>query len=248
MFSISNAAELSGPQGSSFSKIRSFLEDIGTHWFPAEFDPYLCLQREQESQDSINCFFSESLLKAFTATRLRRVPEIRIQDLPLSLPTDFFRLGAFMDWLAPQRDDINRRKAELGLRLKNQIAEHWAEYKKNPSWLDSTFPQLPFNGARRGMFVYVNLVRRLILEAKERTITPNDGIDFAQAVIGTAYASVATLDKHWKRRVEMIVPRPKPNNLARVYYQPELDKMVRQIERCLDEASLRRGRAVCSTA
>jgi len=245
MFSVSNAAELSGPQGSSFNEIRSFLDDIGNHWFPVEFDPYVCLQREQESQNPINCMFSESLLKRFVATRIRRAPEIKIEDLRLSLPSDFFRLGAFMDWLAPQRDDIKQRKADLGLRLRDQITEHWAEYKKNPTWLDTTFPQLPFNSARRATFVYVNLVRRLILEAKERTITLNDGVDFAQAVVATAYASIASVDKHWKRRVEMILPKPKPSTLAALYYQPELDKMVRDIESYLDNASLRRGRERC---
>lgn len=247
MFSVSNAAELSGPQGSSFSEIRLFLDEIGTHWFPVEFDPYRCLQREKELQDPINCIFSESLLKAFTATRIRRAPEIKIEDLPFSLPSDFFRLGAFMDWLAPQKDEIKRRKAELGLRLRDQIAKHWAEYKKDPSLLDRTFPQLPFNAARRGTFVYVNLLRLLVREAKGWTIMPNDGIDFAQAVVATAYASIATLDKHWKRRVDMILPEPKPALLAAIYYQPQLNVMVRDIENYLDAAALRRSRAFCST-
>lgn len=31
---------------------------------------------------------------------------------------------------------------------------------------------------------------------------PNDGIDFGQAMVASAYATVATLDKSWKRRVE----------------------------------------------
>jgi ActR/RegA family two-component response regulator len=75
---------------------------------------------------------------------------------------------------------------------------------------------------------------------------PNDGIDFGQAVIATAYASIATLDKHWKRRVETILP--KPNKLAHIYYRPELDKMVRDIERFLDNASLERGRALSSSS
>jgi hypothetical protein len=39
---------------------------------------------------------------------------------------------------------------------------------------------------------------------------------------------------------------PKPNRLAKIYYQPELDKMVRDIERFLDNASLERGRALYS--
>jgi hypothetical protein len=58
----------------------------------------------------------------------------------------------------------------------------------------------------------------------------SDGIDFSQAVVGSAYASVAALDKHWKRRVEAL---PQPNGLARVYCSPHLDQMVQDIERQL---------------
>jgi len=246
MFCVSNAAELSGPQGPSFNKIRTFLDEIGTHWFPVEFDPMVCVEREQQSHDPMTCCFSEALLKSFTATRLKRSPEIKIADLPASLPSDFFRLGMFMDWLVPRRQDIMQDKAQLGIRLKGQIMEHWAEYKRNPDWLDAKFPELLFRADRPATFVYVNLVRLLILESKSRVIVPNDGIDFGQAVIGSAYASVATLDKHWKRRVEMILPKPRPKRLAKIYYQQELDKMVRDIERYLDDVSLRRGRALFS--
>jgi hypothetical protein len=132
----------------------------------------------------------------------------------------------------------------MGLRLRDDIMAHWAEYRKNPGWLDAKLPELPFTVDRPGTYVYGNLLRLLVREAKGRTIMPNDGIDFGQAVIGTAYASIATLDKHWKRRVETILP--KPNKLAHIYYQPELDKMVRDIERFLDNASLEHGRALCS--
>jgi len=248
MFCVSNAAELSGPQGRSFDEIRTFLDEIGTHWFPVESDPIICVKREQQSLNPMMCCFSENLLKVFTATRLKRSPEIKIADLPASLPSDFFRLGTFMDWLAPMRKEIIAGKAQLGIRLRDQIIEHWVEYKRNPGWLDAHFPELPFRADRPATFIYMNLVRLLILESKARVIVPNDGIDFAQAVISSAYASVATLDKHWKRRINMILPKPKPNGLAQIYYQQELDKMVRDIERYLDEASLQRGRALFSVS
>lgn len=242
LFSVSNAAELSGPQGDSFVTIREFVDEIGTHWFPVEFDPHECIRREQELQNLP--FFCERLLKTFTAERLRRSPEIKIADLPASLPSDFFRLGLFMDWLAPQKDKIRHGKHQMGLRLREEIMAHWAEYRKDPGWLDAKLPELPLTVDHPATYVYGNLLRLLVREAKSRTIMLNDGIDFGQAVIGTAYASIATLDKHWKRRVKTILP--KPNKLAHIYYQPELDKMVRDIERCLDKASLERGRALCS--
>ena len=74
---------------------------------------------------------------------------------------------------------------------------------------------------------------------------PNDGIDFGQAVIASAYASVAALDKHWKRRVEAL---PKPNGLAKVYCSPHLDQMVRDIKRQLDRLALQRGRVIATSA
>jgi len=239
MFSVANAAELSGPQGDSFITIRGFLNEIGTHWFPVEFDPYECMKREQQGQDLP--FFCERLLKTFTAERLKRSPEIKIADLPASLPSDFFRLGYFMDWLAPQRQEIIEGKAQLGRTLKDQIMEHRANCDKDPSWLETKFPQLPFRADCPATFVYVNLVRLLILESKSHVITPNDGIDFRQAVIAGAYASVATLDRHWKRRVELL-----PNKLARIYYQQELDQMVGDIERNLDKSALQHGHALFS--
>jgi hypothetical protein len=242
LFSVSNAAELTGPQGGSFVKIREFLDEIDTHWFPVEFDPYECIRREQQQQNLP--FFCEGLLKTFVAERLRRSPEIKIADLPASLPSDFFRLGHFMEWLAPQRDKIKNDKRLMDSRLKDQIMAHGAEYGKDPGWLDASLPELPLALSRPATYVYHNLLRLLVREAKSRAIMENDGIDFGQAVIGAAYASIATLDKHWKRRVEMILP--KPNKLARTYYGPEIGKMVRDIEQFLDNASLRRGRALCS--
>jgi hypothetical protein len=65
----------------------------------------------------------------------------------------------------------------------------------------------------------------LIEEA--HNIKPNDAMDFSHAVIGSAYGSFATLDKHWKRRVENL---PRPNSLARIYSPRELDQMVTDME------------------
>jgi hypothetical protein len=55
----------------------------------------------------------------------------------------------------------------------------------------------------------------LVLEAKQFRLKKGDGLDFSHAVMGSAFASVVTLDKHWKRRIEGL---PKPNQLAHIYY------------------------------
>ena len=149
-----------------------------------------------------------------------------------------------MDWLAPKRDEIISGKRKMGGMLKDQILAYRTEYENNPGWLNANLPEVRLTATRPATFVYRNLLRLLVREAKGWQIMPNDGIDFGQAVIGTAYASITTLDKHWKRRVETILPKPNP--LAKIYYRPELDKMVQAIERLLDNAALRRGDALCS--
>jgi hypothetical protein len=75
--------------------------------------------------------------------------------------------------------------------------------------------------------VYGNLIRSLILEAKSYQLKKNDGLDFCHTVISSAFASVATLDKQWKRRVANL---PKPNHAAQVLYANELDTMVGLLE------------------
>jgi hypothetical protein len=60
-------------------------------------------------------------------------------------------------------------------------------------------------------------------------------LDFCHAVMASAFSSVATLDKNWKRRVEDL---PKPNGLPRVYYGPELGQMVSDVEWWLKQQSL----------
>jgi len=41
------------------------------------------------------------------------------------------------------------------------------------------------------------------------------------------YGSFAVLDKHWKQRIEAL---PKPNGVAKIYYAPELDQLIVDLE------------------
>jgi len=243
LFSVANVAELSGPQGPSFDQMRAFLDEIGPHWFPVEAIPEKVIAREREGKDSSTCCFSEDLLKVFTATHIKRQPNIKVEDLPESLPANFFRLGLFMEWLAPQRDSIASGRATLDRVLIERIREYRAKHEADPTWLDTSVPLVSFGQVPPATFVYHNLIRLLILEWKAFAMMPGDGVDFCQAVIGSAFSTVATLDKKWKRRVELL---PQPNMLARIYYEPQLDQMVGDIESNLDRSALQRGRALFS--
>jgi hypothetical protein len=97
--------------------------------------------------------------------------------------------------------------------------------ERDALWLDNKFPRIAFHASRPACFVYMNLMRTMVVEAN--SLKKGDGMDFCHAVMACAFPSFATLDKHWKRRVEAL---PKPNGLARIYSSAELDTMVADIE------------------
>src|SRR5216683_2407797 len=52
LFSVTNAAELSGPRGKSADAVRAFLDEIGPRWFPVELDQTEVVKRELKGAGS----------------------------------------------------------------------------------------------------------------------------------------------------------------------------------------------------
>lgn len=221
LFSSTNAAELTGPQGKSFDTVKRFLDQIGPYWFPVELNPFKVVERELKGLGSAESCVSTSFMEAYFVDRMTDYSPRSGKVTDLS--EDFFRLGAVMDWVA-QSDSIPKRSAEFDDVLRT-IRERRTEYERNPSRLDQKFRT--FNPSQPATFTCGNLLKTLIVESKAYQVKKGDGLDFCHAVIASAFASVATLDKHWKRRVENL---PKPNKLAHIYSRRELDKMVTDIE------------------
>jgi hypothetical protein len=111
--------------------------------------------------------------------------------------------------------------------LRQRLTDYRGEHERDPAWLDRSFPTLSYRTPASATFAYGSLIRLLILEAKAYQLKKGDGTDFCHAVIGGAFSSFATLDKHWKRRVGLL---PQPNRLAKIYYQPEIDQLVVDVE------------------
>jgi hypothetical protein len=229
LFSVANAADIVGPQGRSLEKAKEFLNKIGPRWFPVELDPLVVVRRELAGSAVADSCVSKQFLKDYSAYRMGQ------QAGPLvDLSEQFFSLGAVIDWWYPQRESIRRGLVSLDGALIRRIDEYRAEFERDPQWLDQRFPALSFNPSHPATFTYVSLVRSLVLEAKAYKLKKGDGLDFCHAVMAAAFASVATLDKHWKRRIESL---PTPNKLARIYYGLELDEMVDHIEAWVDRAA-----------
>ena len=101
------------------------------------------------------------------------------------------------------------------------------EYEADSTALDKRLPAIPYDAKRPATFAWNHLVRNLVINAKGHPPKAGDGRDLCHAVMGAAYGSFAALDKHWKQRVAAL---PRPNGLAKVYYAPELDQLVADLE------------------
>lgn len=223
LFSVTNAAELIGPQGESRDAVRAFLDKIGPHWFPVLLSAIDAIARETQGDAPAKSCVADKFFLSYWAHRVRGYTPGSGKIIDMS---EIFRLGAMLDWLGPQRESIREGSAELGDALANMIRRHRADSEANPRWLDQHFPRLQFNPSKPAMFTYVNLVRTLITEAKSHQLNSHDGMDFCHAVIGSAFASFATLDTEWKRRIQTLPP----HRLAFVYDPSQLDQMVTDIE------------------
>ncbi len=223
LFSITNAAELTGPQGESRDAVRAFLDEIGPHWFPVLLSAIDVIARETQGAAPAKSCVADEFFLTYWAHRVRGCTPGSGKVIDMS---EVFRLGAMLDWLGPQRESIRQGSADLGDSLGKMICRHRADSDADPKWLDQHFPRLQFNPSKPAMFTYVNLVRTLIIEAKSHHLNSRDGMDFCHTVIGSAFASFATLDTEWKRRIETLPP----HRLAFIYDPSQLDQMIMDIE------------------
>lgn len=231
LFSVTNAAELSGPQGKSAGAVRAFLDEIGPHWFPAKLDPTEVVKCEKNGESPGAVCIDQMFFKSYLAD-LMRTDTGKV----IGLSDDFFRLGPIMDSVGPQRESICRTSAQFDELLRNKMSMVRDRAERDPMWFDKRFPRISFNPTRPALFVYSNLVRIMVVEAS--SLKAHDGLDFCHAVMACTFATFATLDTQWKRRVASL---PTPYRLARVYSKPELDQMVTDIESAVMHREVKAG-------
>jgi hypothetical protein len=223
LFSGTNGAELAALKGNSASSVRAFLDGFGAHWAFVELDPGRVMEREAAGQtsaclcvDLMHAFFQDRKTELSKATAV----------LDMSAGT-FLRLGAVIDWMGPHGAKMIENAAALDKAIIEVVDKLRVEYEADSAALEKRLPAIPYDAKRPATFAWNRLVRNLVINAKGHPPKTGDGRDLCHAVMGAAYGSFAALDKHWKQRVASL---PKPNGLAKVYYAPEIDQLVADLE------------------
>jgi hypothetical protein len=226
MFSPVNAIEVIGPEcKSSLDAIRAFLNAIGPHWFPLEgWDVMGIIDREANGASRDDACASTWFMEHFFAGRNIQLYGEQRLDL---VPPDFFQLGAILDILGPSREHLRQKVDVFQGELAGTLKRLRKAYESNHRGFDEVVPRQRFDPSRPATFAYWGLLRSLVLEAKAFQFKKGDAADLCHAVGASAFANLATLDKQWKRRIENL---PKPNGLAPIYYKPELDQLVADLE------------------
>jgi hypothetical protein len=95
LFSVTNAAELSGPQGRSADAVKAFLDEIGPRWFPAWLDVTEVIKDEMKGVSPEKACIDETFFKSHVADQMRLNATPRGGLMEMS--DDIFPLGAVLD-------------------------------------------------------------------------------------------------------------------------------------------------------
>lgn len=226
LFSFTNSIELAEAEGEPATRVRAFLDEIGNHWIPLELNPFKVRDRENGQPGGTSPCVSTVFLETFMKDRLYELSPGGSKLVDLS-PESFFKLTSVMTWSNEAKIEIRSGAEAIDATVTSMVAEAYSALQKEPQRLDEILPPLPYSPRLAGTFALHHLIRLVVAELKQRALKTGDGRDLCHAALGAAFGGIAALDKQWKRRVEAL---PRPHDLARVFYAPELDDMVGILE------------------
>lgn len=221
LFSVANSIDLVG----SSKTVKAFLKQIANHWFPVDLSVNAVCKREEQGLKGADAFSAMDFAKMVFAAQVQ--PNLASGEITHVSP-DLFAPDKFIEWLELHKARIWKDRRALDEALFQKVKEYRSHQKLDGSWVEDSFPEfVSFRSDKPAMFAYENIIRGFVMDRGTQP-KEGDGLDLSHAVLGSAFANFAALDGQWKKRIESL---PKPNGLARIYSEPELDQMVSDIER-----------------
>jgi hypothetical protein len=220
LFSVANTIDLVG----SNKKVKGFLKQIANHWFPVDLSVNDVCKREEQGLTGADTFSAMDFAQMVFAAQVQ--PNLASGEITHISP-DLFAPDKFIEWLELHKDRIRKDRSALDETLFRRVKEYRSHQKLDSSWVEDSFPEfVRFRRDKPAMFAYENIIRGFVIDRGTQP-KKGDGLDLSHAVLGSAFASFAALDGQWKKRIESL---PKPNGLAKIYSEHELDQMVPDIE------------------
>ena len=234
LFSVANSIDLVG----SNKTVKAFLKQIANHWFPVDLSVNAVCKREEQGLMGADAFTAMDFAQVVFAAQVQ--PYLASGGITHFSP-DLFAPDKFIEWLELHKDRIWKDRNALDETLFQKVKEYRSRQKLDASWVEDSFPEFArFRRDKPAMFAYENIIRGFVMDRGTQP-KKGDGLDLSHAVLGSAFANFAALDGQWKKRIESL---PKPNGLARIYSEPELDQMVSDIERECKKIRMLRARGL----
>lgn len=229
IFSMANAVDLSGPTlSNTIEDVRAFLDGFANAWVPADLNPWKLSERELQGDSDGSPLVSPVFTETFFQQRAYDLSPQGSTVLSLA-PDTFFRVSAVVDWAQQGRAVVRAQMQQIDQSLIDTVTRVRKLFEKDSTALDREIPSISYDQRWPATFVLRALLRLLVREANGYKLKKGDGLDLVHAVIGTAYASLTTVDKAWKRRLTIAIPPGLPT--ARFYYRPELDRLIEAVAR-----------------
>ena len=206
LFSWANVLEVAANSGASLEAIQFFLNEIGEHWFPVEFNPFEVIRREKGfTHGNSNPCFALGFLEAY-------YPHISNGPLSLSTVCDLTQDSTFKP---AYRQNMENLEQEI---LKT--FRFWRSEELENDGIPRFDPNCPT------MYVVEGFQR--LIQKETFNIDENDAIDFLHATVPIAYADFVLLDRHW---ADLAGKLKLPSDCVKVYSPKDVEKFLEDLER-----------------
>lgn len=206
LFSWTNVLEVAANSGASLKAIQFFLNEIGEHWFPVEFNPFEVIRREKGfTHGNSNPCFASGFLEAY-------YPHISNEPLSLSTVCDLTQDSTFKP---AYRQNMENLEQEI-----LRTFHFWRSGELENDGIPRFDPNCPT------MYVVEGFQR--LIQKETFNMGENDAIDFLHAAVPLAYGDFVLLDKHWADLAQKL---KLPPDRVKVYSPGCIEKFLENLGR-----------------
>lgn len=212
--SVMNAVEIASHHGEERPELRSFLGEIGPHWFPLTTSSDKVMEAQETDHDTQSGCFSEAFL-----SDPHFLSRLHTGNLTLVHLVDLTR-GA---------DGSALETADRSSEIAKALSSIRSKYAVDPKVLDTYWPALPFSSQAPMRPIY-NAFMRLCVKQSFNLTKVNHLRDLQHAIASVACAEMTLLDKHWTKQAREVQKQLKmPSDFVKIYWRAEVEQFLADV-------------------